>query len=178
MKIMNSQSVEKNCFLILVIVASFIFVSIVTAQAQTADSDTSKDFEFESQLEELLTTLYCPCGCVRETNKACVCATAQAIEDHFIDALTEGQTVEQIRTAYLKTYGSEFSAVMKAEGVNLIAYIMPAVILIAIGGVIYMIRHQSRSNDISLTQPDQQISISDELQQQVESELEKYKEQN
>ncbi len=176
MKIMNSQSVEKNCFLILVIVASFIFVSIVTAQAQTADSDTSKDFEFESQLEELLTTLYCPCGCVRETNKACVCGTAQAIEAHFIDALTEGQTVEHIRTAYLKTYGSEFSAVMKAEGVNRIAYIMPAVILIVIGGVIWVVRHQSRNYDITSTQPDQQIS--DELQQQVESELEKYKEEN
>ena len=176
MKIMNSQSVEKSCFLILVIVIPFIFVSIVTVQAQTADSNTSKDFEFESQLEELLTTLYCPCGCVRETNKACVCATAQAIEANFRNLLTEGKTVEEIRTAYLKTYGPQFSAVMKAEGVNLLAYIMPVVILIAIGGVIYFVRHQSRGNEIPSTQPDQQIS--DELQQQVESELEKYKEEN
>ena len=176
MKILNSPSTANICLLLLVTVISFILISIVAAQAQTADSDTSKDFEFESQLEELLTTLYCPCGCVRETNKACVCGTAQAIEDHFIDALTEGKTVEEIRTLYLKTYGSEFSAVMKAEGINWLAYIMPVVILIAIGGVIYLVRHQSRSNDISSTQPDQQIS--DELQQQVESELEKYKEEN
>ncbi|MDE0482287.1 MAG: cytochrome c-type biogenesis protein CcmH [Candidatus Poribacteria bacterium] len=176
MKTFNPRSVEKICFFLLMIVISFIFVSVVTAQVQTTDSDTSKDFEFESQLQELLTTLYCPCGCVRETNKACVCATAQAIETHFIDALTEGQTVEEIRTLYLKTYGSQFSAVMKAEGINWLAYIMPAVILIVIGGVIWVVRHQSRSNDISSTQPDQQIS--DELQQQVESELEKYKEQN
>ena len=176
MKILNSLSTENICLLLLMIVISFIFVSVVTAQAQTADSDTSKDFEFESQLDELLTTLYCPCGCVRETNKACVCGTAQAIEASFRVALAEGQTVEEIRTLYLKTYGSEFSAVMKAEGVNLLAYIMPVVILIAIGGVIYLVRHQSRSNDISSTQPDQQIS--DELQQQVEAELEKYKEQN
>ncbi len=176
MKTLNSRSSENICLFFLVMVFPFIFVGIVTAQTQTVDSDTSKDFEFESQLEELLTTLYCPCGCVRETNKACVCATAQAIEDHFIDALTEGKTVEEIRTLYLKTYGSEFSAVMKAEGVNLLAYIMPAVILIVIGGVIFLIRHQSRRNEIPSTQPDDQIS--DELQQQIESELEKYKEQN
>ena len=176
MKILNSRSTKNIYLFFLVIILPFIFVSIVTAQEQTADSDTSKDFEFEYQLEELLTTLYCPCGCVRETNKACVCATAQAIETHFIDALTEGKTVEEIRTAYLKTYGSEFSAVMKAEGINLLAYIMPAVILIGIGGVILLIRHQSSGRDIPSTQPDQQIS--DELQQQVESELEKYKEQN
>jgi cytochrome c-type biogenesis protein CcmH/NrfF len=176
MKILNSQPAENICLFLFVIVFPFIFGGIVTAQAQTTESDTSKDFEFESQLEELLTTLYCPCGCVRETNKACVCATAQAIETHFIDALTEGKTVEEIRTTYLKTYGSEFSAVMKAEGVNLLAYIMPAVILIVIGGVIFVIRHQSRGNEMPSTQPDEQIS--DELQQQVESELEKYKEQN
>ena len=176
MKILNSRSVEKNCLFLLVIVVSFFFISVVTAQTQTADSDTSEDFEFESQLEELLTTLYCPCGCVRETNKACVCATAQAIEANFRDALTEGETVEEIRTLYLKTYGPEFSAVMKAEGINLIAYIMPIVILIAIGGVIYIVRYQSRGNEIPSAQPDNQIS--DELQQQVESELEKYKEQN
>ncbi len=176
MKILNSRPVDKNCFFLFVIVVSFIFASIVTAQAQTADTDTSKDFKFEYQLEELLTTLYCPCGCVRETNKACVCGTAQAIEARFRDALTEGQTVEEIRTLYLKTYGSEFSAVMKAEGVNLIAYIMPVVILIGIGGVIFIIRHQLRGNEAPSTQPDQQIS--DELQQQVESELEKYKEEN
>ena len=176
MKTFNLRLVEKNRFFLLVIVVSFIFVSVVTAQAQTADSDTSKDFKFEAQLEELLTTLYCPCGCVRETNKACVCGTAQAIEVSFRDALTEGQTVEEIRTLYLKTYGSEFSAVMKAEGINWLAYIMPAVILIVSGGVIFLVRYQSRSKDISSTQRDQQIS--DKLQRQVEAELEKYKDRN
>lgn len=176
MKTFNLRFVKKNRFFLLVIVVPFIFVSVVTAQAQTADSDTSKDFKFEAQLEELLTTLYCPCGCVRETNKACVCGTAQAIEVSFRDALTEGQTVEEIRTLYLKTYGSEFSAVMKAEGINWLAYIMPAVILIVSGGVIFIVRYQSRSKDISSTQRDQQIS--DKLQRQVEAELEKYKDRN
>jgi cytochrome c-type biogenesis protein CcmH len=178
MKILNSLLFEKVCIYLLMIVVLFIFVDTAMTQEQVADVSTVKNPKFESQLEELLTTLYCPCGCVRETNKACVCGTAQAIEASFRDALTEGKTVEEIRTLYLKTYGSEFSAVMKAEGFNLIAYIMPAIILIVIGGVIWIwvVRHQSRSNDISSTQPDNQIS--DELQQQVESELEKYKEQN
>ena len=176
MKMLNLLSVEKNCFFLMVIAVLFIFVNIVSAQAQTANTDTSKDFKFEYQLEELLTTLYCPCGCVRETNKACVCGTAQAIEASFRDALTEGKTVEEIRTLYLKTYGSEFSAVMKVEGVNWLAYLMPVVILMGIGGVIFIVRHQSRDNEVPSTQPDQQVS--DKLQRQVESELERYKERN
>ncbi len=176
MKMLNSRSVEKNCFFLIVIAVLFIFINIVSAQAQTADTDTSKDFKFEYQLEELLTTLYCPCGCVRETNKACVCGTAQAIEANFRDALTEGKTVEEIRTLYLKTYGSEFSAVMKAEGINWLAYLMPVVILMGIGSVIFIVRHQSRGNEVPPTQPDQQVS--DKLQRQVESELERYKERN
>lgn len=176
MKMLNSRSVKKNSFFLMIIAVLFIFVNIVSAQAQTADIDTSKDFKFEYQLEELLTTLYCPCGCVRETNKACVCGTAQAIEADFRDALTEGKTVEEIRTLYLKTYGSEFSAVMKAEGINWLAYLMPVVILMGIGGVIFIVRHQSRGIKVPSMQPDQQVS--DKLQQQVESELERYKERN
>ncbi len=178
MKIMNTGSVERNCAALLLIAVLLFFTSSPIAQetddALTIVSDDGK--MFESRLEELLTTLYCPCGCVRETNKACVCGTAQAIEASFRDALTEGKTVEEIRTLYLKTYGSEFSAVMKAEGFNLIAYIMPAAILIVTGGLIMFVLYQSRRNKMPSIQSDNQIS--DELQQQVESELEKYKEQN
>lgn len=159
MKFINKLTSAKACVFLFLI--SVFFFSCST--------------EFDSQLDELLSTLYCPCGCVRETNKACVCETAQMMESMFRKRLSEGETVEEIRTDYLNTYGTQFSAVMKAEGINLLAYIMPAVILITIGGVIFVIRHQSRGNKVPAKETDKEIS--DELQQHLEDELERYKQQ-
>lgn len=178
MKFINKLSFQK-AFAILLLITVFLFFTN-SPIAQETDSAlliaTDGGKTFESQLEELLTTLYCPCGCVRETNKACVCATAQMLETEFRNRLLKGETVNEIRTEYLEKYGPQFSAVMKAEGVNLIAYLMPAAILIVTGGLIMFVLHQSRRNKMPLIQSDNQIS--DELQQQVEAELEKYKEQN
>lgn len=164
--------------LLIMMPVMFLFTSAPLAQ-ETANtlSVTSDDGKYlDKQLDELLTTTYCPCGCVRETNKKCVCETAQQMEAMFRNRLSEGETVEEIRTDYLNQYGSQFHAVMKAEGINLLAYLMPAVILIAIGGVIFGIRHRSHQNKVTSMPHEKQIS--DELQQHLESELEKYKEQN
>ena len=176
MKILKTFPYPKVSTALIMIVVLFIFVGAAMAQEQVTDSETLKSTEFESQLEELLTTVYCYCGCVKVTIKACVCQTAQNIETDFRNRLLRGDTVGAIRTEYLEEWGPQFSSLMPAKGVNLLAYIMPAVILIAIGGVIFIIRHQSRGYETSSTQPDKQIS--DELQQKLESELEEYKEQN
>ena len=175
MKNLNLHSYVKVWTSLLAIVVLFQFTSSPIAQETDSPlTAVSEDGSYlEMQLDELLTTLYCPCGCVRETNKTCVCETAQMIETMFHNRLLEGETVEEIREDYLTTYGSQFYAVMKAEGINILAYLMPAVILIAIGGVIFGIRHRSRGNKVQSGQPDKQIS--DELQQHLESELDKYK---
>ena len=74
-----------------------------------------------------------------------MCGTSEQIETDFRNRLLAGQTVEQIRTDYLDTYGPQFYAVMPAEGINLIAYIMPGVILVLIGGVAFVVlRSQSK----------------------------------
>lgn len=175
MKNLNSHPNLKIWTSLLVLTVLFLFSSSPIAQETDSTlTTTSKDGSIlDKQLDELLTTTYCPCGCVRETNKKCVCETAQMIETMFLNRLSEGKTVEEIRTAYLEQYGSQFHAVMKAEGVNILAYVMPAVILIAIGGVIFGIRHRSRVNKGTSMPHEKQIS--DELQQHLESELEKYK---
>ena len=179
MKNLNLFLFEKVCLSFLIIVVLFISVDTAIAQEQEANINTEKSPKFESQLEELITTVYCYCGCTRETIKACICATAQNVETDFRGRLLAGDTVDVIRTEYLDKWGPQFYAVMPAKGINLIAYLMPVVILIAIGGVIFtvlIVQHESRGSKIASAQPDKQIP--DELQQYVESELEKYKEQN
>lgn len=167
------------------IVSLFIICSlVVNANAQTEDTPAVeptdvKDAAVASKLEELITTVYCYCGCERETIEVCVCDTAGMIEKDFRNRLLAGQTVEQIRTNYLDTFGPQFYAVMPAEGINLLAYIMPAVILVLIGGVAFAVLRKSRpqvaAND-GLDVPNQHIS--DTTVKQVETELERYKRQN
>ena len=176
MKIQNLRSVEKICASLLMVIVLFVLVNTIIAQ-EPADGMTAEEtINYESDLEELITTVYCYCGCTRETIQACVCPTAQNVEIDFRNRLSENETVEEIRTSYLETYGSEFYAVMPAKGINLLAYLMPGVILIVIGGVAFSVLHRSRSDKMDLTQPDKQIS--DELQQKVELELERYKKLN
>ncbi|MXY26893.1 cytochrome c-type biogenesis protein CcmH [Candidatus Poribacteria bacterium] len=157
------------------------FSATVYAQTETSgvsEVQNTADAQFESKLNELLTTVYCYCGCERETIEVCVCGTAEQIETDFRNQLLVGQTVEQIRTNYLDRYGPQFYAVMPAEGINLIAYIMPAVILVLIGGVAFVVLRKSKqvvtTTDSSGTSSQQ---VSDTTLKQVEAELERYKQE-
>ena len=170
MKIFNSLHV------VLIHLVLLTGVLCVIGNPVFADEKSDDTEVFDTGLNELLTSVYCYCGCVRETIQACVCGVAENIETDFRNRLREGNSVDQIRMDYLEKHGFEFSAVMAAKGVNLIAYIMPAVILLALGGVILFIRLKSSWNKVIRTLPDKQIS--DELQQKLESELEEYKKQN
>lgn len=172
---LSNKVVIRNFVRFILIFVAFSFM--ITGHAQTA---APKDVEvpaFASDLEELLTTVYCFCGCTRETIKACVCNTALAIEASFKDDLTNGKSVDQIRTAYLEKYGSQFYALMPAEGINLLAYIMPGVILVFIGGVVFaVLRRSTRSRQGALVTSEPQVS--DDAVKQVEAELERYKRQS
>lgn len=183
------QTLIKNALLVALLIAlgavSESRFHISEAQEQTETRNTLQPPWVESQLEELKKTLYCYCGCERETIEVCVCGTAQMIETDFRDRLNAGETAEQIRTNYLETHGPQFYAVMPAKGINLLAYIMPAVILIVIGGVAFTVLRKSRQvGEISESRyhtdryGQAASQVSDETVKKVEAELEKYKQEN
>ena len=159
------------------VVVFFVTCCLVATTPAQTESENAENVQVESQLKELLTTVYCYCGCERETIEVCVCGTAEQIEADFRNRLLAGQTVEQIRTNYLDTYGPQFYAVMPAEGINLIAYIMPAVILLLIGGVAFVVLRKSKQQPAATAggdgASDQQVS--DTTLKRVEAELERYK---
>lgn len=166
--------------IVFVIICSFVFTGCdQVGESQAAEPEDVKDATVASNLKELLTTVYCYCGCERETIEVCVCDTAGMIEKDFRNRLLAGQTVEQIRTNYLDTFGPQFYAVMPAEGINLIAYIMPAVILVLIGGIAFAVLRRSRQPAVASDVPEElNQQVSDTTVKQVEAELERYKRQN
>ena len=168
-----------NTALILSCVSLVVFLIVCFFASGVSEAQDTVDAQFESKLNELLTTVYCYCGCERETIEVCVCGTAEQIENDFRNRLLAGQTVEQIRTNYLSTYGPQFYAVMPVEGINLIAYITPAVILVLIGGVAFAVLRKSRQQPIATTDRDEvsDQQVSDTTLKQVEAELERYKEE-
>ena len=175
-----------NEFLILNFISIVVFLIVgpftVTVHAQTGASQVAApeggtDAAVASNLDELLTTVYCYCGCVRETIEVCTCGTAMRIENNFRDRLLAGETVEQIRTDYLDTYGPQYYAVMPVEGINLLAYAMPVIILVVIGGFAFVVlrRLMQRTEAAADTHENSVAQVSDETVQQVEAELERYK---
>ena len=168
---------------VLLIVCSFIVTGCAQPGAsQVAEPEGVTDATVKSDLDELLTTVYCYCGCTRETIEVCTCNTAMNIENDFRDRLLAGETVEQIRTDYLDTHGPQYYAVMPVEGINLLAYAMPVIILVLIGGIVFvMLRRSTRSMQRAVPEggngePERQVS--DETVKQVEAELERYKQES
>ena len=168
---------------VLLVVCPFtVTVCAQTGASQVAEPEDVTDTTVKSDLDELLTTVYCYCGCVRETIEVCTCGTAMDIEQNFSDRLLAGETVEQIRTDYLDTYGPQYYAVMPVEGINLLAYAMPVIILALIGGVVFVvIRRSTRSMQQTVSENgsgEPGHRVSDETVQQVEAELERYKQES
>ena len=191
MRYQNLIHIENRIRILIVFVCIFTLLSASIAQEQEDDQITSESQEsdakseeanapesqdVETQLEQLKKDLYCPCGCDRMTFEICHCMTAEQFKKEFRQALSDGQSVEEIIAVYLETYGPQFSAVMKPEGINILAFTMPVVILLAIGCVIYIVRQKSRENKPFPEQDNRHLS--DELQQKIESELEQFKDRN
>ena len=164
-----------NTALIFSCVSLVAFLIVCFFPSGVSEAQNTGTPQFESKLNELLTTVYCYCGCERETIEVCVCGTAEQIEADFRNRLLAGQTVEQIRTNYLDTYGPQFYAVMPAEGINLIAYIMPAVILVLIGGIAFAVLRKSKQFAATDNAGVSSQQVSDTTLKQVEAELERYK---
>ena len=166
----------KSCHTVLLILMSFsCLISMADAQEQARTTDPS----FESNLDQLMTSVYCSCGCVRETIKHCVCGVAQGIETDFRNRLITGGTVQQIRADYLARHGTQYSALMPAKGFNIVAYAMPAVIIVLLGVIVFLVLRSKRKAALAkspVTKEPQQPRSTDQYEQ-IEEELERYKQQ-
>jgi len=122
---------------------SYLIIALGIAALPTAIAATSSD------LKKLLKSVYCYCGCSRETIEVCVCGVAQDIKNEFKKLLSQGQSTEEIKAKYLDQYGSQFDAIMKAEGFNLVAYIAPFFFLMIFGCIAIMVIQKSKISSSS-----------------------------
>ena len=160
---------------LLILICFSGLISVVDAQEQAAPTDPS----LEANLDQLMTSVYCYCGCVRETIRHCPCGVAQQIEADFRNRLSAGGTVQQIRADYLARHGTQYSALMPAKGFNIVAYAMPAVIIVLLGVIVFLVLRSKRKAVLAkspVTKERQQPRSTDQYEQ-IEEELERYKQQ-
>ena len=116
---------------------------------------------------------------LEEEFKNCFCVTAQRIETDFRNRLIAGESAQQIREDYLASHGTQFSALMPAKGFNIVAYAMPAVIIVLIGVIVFLVL-RSKRKAAPVESPDPiapQQSVSTEQYEQIEEELRSRSEQ-
>ena len=173
-------------FLVICCICSVVFLSYADDPQGELNTDATADSQsdelgadvvlLESKVEQLTTTVYCYCGCTRETIQHCVCGTAAEVETEFRNRLEAGETVEQIREDYLKAYGSQYSAVLPVGGFNTLAYVMPAIILILLGGgVFFILKSKTATKPASVTEENR--AISEERSKEIEEEVQRHTQQ-
>jgi len=162
---------------VLLSVISIVSLAAITAHA--SEVSRNADPSLDSKVEQLTTTLYCFCGCTRETIQHCVCGNSQRLKKEFREEIAAGATVEQLRNEYIAQYGTQYSAVMPAKGFNIVAYVMPVVIIALLGVIVFLVLKSKRASQLT-QQPvpiEKKPSAPNDLYKQIETELERYKQQ-
>jgi len=81
--------------------------------------------------EQAATALLCDCGCNPQSIKDCACSRAEELRVALAADAASGKSGEQIIAAYVARHGQKILVAPPATGLNLVAWIGPAVGLLA-----------------------------------------------
>ena len=101
----------------------------------------------QEQVDEVGKELACLCGdCPRRPLDECICGYALQQKERIKKMLASGQTPQAIVDAYISEFGLEILSKPPAKGFNLVAWIMPPlVLLLGFLGVRSVIRTWSKT---------------------------------
>lgn len=114
---------------------------------------------------QLFWSLLCTCGCPRETLGTCTCGFAHARRNELRAALAEGKSIEQIKEAYVKTFGTQALAVPPNTGSQRAVWLVPLLLIAVGGGVVAMILRRwvkRDSNEKPATEPAREQASGDD----------------
>ena len=93
----------------------------------------------ETPAEKVESRLMCYCGCTDLTVHVCNCGTAAGIKSDIRERLAQGQSPDEIVSAYVAQYGEQILSAPTASGFNLLAWVMPFAVLFAAGAAVIML---------------------------------------
>ena len=161
------------------ILLMLLIISLPITVTHAEEWGSTRDLPIESKVDLLIKSLYCYCGCARETLQQCVCEVSQQLKNDFRNQLAAGTTVEQLRNDYIAAHGTQYSAIMPVKGFNIVAYIMPAIIIVLLGVIVFIVLKSKRESQLARQRVpvEKKSSASNDLYNQIEAEIESYKRQ-
>jgi cytochrome c-type biogenesis protein CcmH len=96
---------------------------------------------------------------------------AKQVKTQITQLLTEGKTRDEILDMYVAIYGERILAQPRAQGFNVLAYVMPLLILVIGGLVVIYVINQMTAPQPQTPRPSRK-SYSEEFFQKIEREME------
>ncbi len=130
----------------------------------------------ETDQKKLERTLMCLCGC-NTTLKDCPhlkCGFAIPAREQIAKLIAEEKSEQEVADVFLAKYGDEIFAAPRKEGFNLVGYIMPFVIIVVAGGLVFLVLKVWSSRGVA---DEQETAVTDidgslkELDDKIEKEL-------
>lgn len=127
----------------------------------------------DPQLERITGNLMCTCGCPHQI-RACgdECGIAPQLVAEIKTMLKEGKTEQQVYAAFEKEYGPAVLAAPKAEGFDLLAWVLPFVGL-GLGLVVVFVAVKKLRTPLSETgkKSRQEVAIDPKYRELIDQEL-------
>ncbi|MCZ7572065.1 MAG: cytochrome c-type biogenesis protein CcmH [Ardenticatenaceae bacterium] len=142
----------------LLLLAVGVLVSPVTAQGP---GGVTRD-----QVNEVARELYCPL-CTGLSVDVCEIQVCQQMRDVIAEKLAAGESKEQIKAYFVEQYGQKVLAQPEKRGVDLIAWILPGIVVLGgLGGAALWLRRRAQN-----VPPAPAAALSPESRERLEREL-------
>ena len=90
--------------------------------------------------------LHCTCGCTSDIYTCRTtdfnCTYSPALHREVLALEDEGKTVEEIVVVFVAKYGEKILMAPKPEGFNIAGYVVPGLVILLVGGVMFAILRQ------------------------------------
>jgi cytochrome c-type biogenesis protein CcmH len=90
--------------------------------------------------------LQCTCGCTLDIYTCrttdFTCTYSPALHKEVLALQDEGKTADEIVAAFVAKYGEKVLMAPKPEGFNIVGYVLPTLVVLAVGGVMFAILRQ------------------------------------
>ncbi len=125
------------------IIRASIFMLLLLGSL-TFGQDSSRD----ETVSRITANLMCTCGCPHIIHQCGdECSLAPQLEKEISELVTSGRTEEEVYAIFEASYGLRVLAVPRAEGFNLLVWVMPFVGLLAGAAFIFLVINRLKPGD-------------------------------
>jgi len=128
----------------------------------------------DETVSRITANLMCTCGCPHIIHQCGdECSLAPQLEKEISELVISGRTEEEVYTIFEARYGMRVLAVPRAEGFNLLAWVMPFVGLLAGAVFIFRVINRLKPGDSNPNAEEVPPEISEKYRKLIDRELER-----